>query len=79
MSDLSERPRDMRRQGGDNFDFNREPRPAPKQPAPGRKLAPLDTGAVALAISAGMMYWVMPMLAGRRRRAAVRRSPNGRQ
>ncbi|MBE7520381.1 MAG: hypothetical protein HS107_14170 [Thermoflexaceae bacterium] len=77
MTVFSERPRDMRSQAGDTFDFDGAQRQAAQFPGVrkpttgrGRKLAkpgPGETAAIVMAAFAA--YWVAPaMMAGRGKR-----------
>ena len=83
MSVFSERPRDMRHQAGDTFDFQRSQQQAQKSRPPGkgsstgrgRKLGGVENGQVALAVGAMLSYWLTPALLSRsrpRRRPPVR-------
>jgi hypothetical protein len=82
MSVFSERPRDMRSQAGDTFDFQRSQREARQTRAPakgsatgrGRKLGGVETGQVAFAVGAMLSYWLTPALLSRSR---PRRRPSG--
>jgi len=86
MSIFSERPSDMR--GGrpqDTFDFGESQRQAAgrRQAATGqRRLAPMDTGTIGIAMSAMAFYWLMPALMSshrRRRRANTENTSPGSQ
>ncbi len=83
MSVFSERPRDMRPQAGDTFDFQRSQREAQQSRRPakgsatgrGRKFGGVETGQAAFAIGAMLTYWLTPALLSRsrlRRRPPVR-------
>lgn len=69
MSNFTERPGDMRPRDRDGFDFGRQQaQPARPQAAGRRRGAPADSGTVALALGMVQLYWMMPLLMGRRRR-----------
>ncbi len=75
MSVFSERPRDMRSQAGDTFDFQGSEKQARQARGPakgtatgrGRKLGGVETGQVAFAVGAMLTYWLTPALLSRSR------------
>lgn len=78
MSVFNERPGSMRPGRGSQVPFDIRMQAGPVDSGPrtrtGRKLAALDNGTVALAISGMTFYWMMPMMMGRRRKR--RRAPD---
>ncbi len=72
MSVFNERPGSMRARtsGQPPFDIRMDTATAAEsgRTRTGRKLAPVDNGTVALAISGMAFYWMKPMMMGRGRR-----------